>query len=166
MAKQDYKPFSGQDDSGKTTNQSKGVNYSMANKEQKKQIMFVLNQIGVPPHIKGYHYLASAIELAVNEPPAMEKVTKQLYPTIAEEFETTPSRVERAIRHAIEIAIYDPDKKAIQTINSMFNTNYPLTLPKLTNSEFMAIIANDLRINGEGAAPDEESEEDTQSIAQ
>ncbi len=103
----------------------------------------IIHQIGVPAHIKGYHYLRESIILAVNQPEIINSVTKQLYPTVAKAFSTTSSRVERAIRHAIEVAW---DRGDIDVLNSYFGYTIHNERGKPTNSEFIAMIADKLRL--------------------
>ena len=109
----------------------------------KIEITEILHQIGVPAHIKGYHYLRSAIMLSVKNPDIINAVTKQLYPTVAKEYETTSSRVERAIRHAIEVAW---DRGDVDVLNSYFGYTIHNGRGKPTNSEFIAMIADKLRL--------------------
>ena len=99
----------------------------------------IIHQIGVPAHIKGYHYLREAILESVNDQEMLESVTKLLYPSVAKKFATTPSRVERAIRHAIEIAW---DRGDIDTLNSFFGYTINTGKGKPTNSEFIALITD------------------------
>lgn len=99
----------------------------------------IIHQIGVPAHIKGYHYLREAIIRSVNDKEMLESVTKLLYPAVAKKFATTPSRVERAIRHAIEIAW---DRGDIDTLNSFFGYTINTGKGKPTNSEFIALITD------------------------
>lgn len=103
----------------------------------------IIHQIGVPAHIKGYHYLREAILLSVEDKEMLESVTKVLYPTVAKKFNTTASRVERAIRHAIEIAW---DRGDLDTINSFFGYTVNTCKGKPTNSEFIALITDKLRM--------------------
>lgn len=103
----------------------------------------IIHQIGVPAHIKGYHYLRESIILAVQQPEIINSVTKQLYPTVAKAFSTTSSRVERAIRHAIEVAW---DRGDIDVLNSYFGYTIHNERGKPTNSEFIAMIADKLRL--------------------
>ncbi len=103
----------------------------------------IILQIGVPAHIKGYHYLREAIMLSVKDSEMINSVTKLLYPTVAKRFETTSSRVERAIRHAIEVAW---DRGDIDTLNSYFGYTINGVRGKPTNSEFIAMIADKLRL--------------------
>lgn len=103
----------------------------------------VIHQLGVPAHIKGYHYLREAILASLANGALLESVTKSLYPTVAERFETTPSRVERAIRHAIEIAW---DRGNLDTLNSFFGYTVDTSKGKPTNSEFIALITDKIRL--------------------
>ena len=103
----------------------------------------IIHQIGVPAHIKGYHYLRESILLAVNNADIINSVTKQLYPTVAKKFGTTSSRVERAIRHAIEVAW---DRGDVDILNSYFGYTIHNGRGKPTNSEFIAMIADKLRL--------------------
>lgn len=115
----------------------------------KVEITEILHQIGVPAHIKGYHYLRSAITLSVNTPDIINAVTKQLYPTVAKKYETTASRVERAIRHAIEVAW---DRGDVDVLNSYFGYTIHNGRGKPTNSEFVAMIADKLRLELKSAS--------------
>lgn len=108
------------------------------------QITEILHQIGVPAHIKGYHYLREGITLAVNDSEALGSITKILYPAIAKRFSTTSSRVERAIRHAIEVAW---DRGDVDVLNSYFGYTIHNLRGKPTNSEFIAMIADNLSLN-------------------
>lgn len=103
----------------------------------------IMHQIGVPAHIKGYQYLRKSIILAIDDDEMMNSVTKLLYPTVAKEFKTTPSRVERAIRHAIEVAWERGD---VDVLDSYFGYTIQNTRGKPTNSEFIAMIADDLKL--------------------
>ena len=103
----------------------------------------IMHELGVPAHIKGYQYLRYAIVLSVEDPKLMSSVTKVLYPTIAERFDTTASRVERAIRHAIEVAW---DRGDVDVLNAYFGYTIQLSRGKPTNSEFIAMIADKLRL--------------------
>lgn len=102
----------------------------------------MLHEIGVPAHIKGYQYLRSSILMAVNDMDILNSITKQLYPSIAKEYATTSSRVERAIRHAIEVAW---SRGKADTINELFGYSIGNRL-KPTNSEFIALIADKIRL--------------------
>ena len=103
----------------------------------------VIHQIGVPAHIKGYHYLREAIILSIENTEMINSVTKLLYPTVAKKFNTTSSRVERAIRHGIEVAW---DRGDIDVLNSYFGFTVHTGRGKPTNSEFIAMIADRLRL--------------------
>ena len=97
--------------------------------------------IGIPPHIKGYGYLREGIKITVQNPHIINNVTKELYPTIADKFNTSPSKVERAIRHAIEVAW---NRGRIDAINAVFGARVYLGTEKPTNSEFIALVADKL----------------------
>lgn len=103
----------------------------------------IIHQIGVPAHIKGYHYLREAIMLSIKDAEIINSVTKLLYPTVAKHFSTTSSRVERAIRHAIEVAW---DRGDVNVLNSYFGYTIHNSRGKPTNSEFIAMIADKLRL--------------------
>ena len=103
----------------------------------------IIHQIGVPAHIKGYHYLREAIILSVKNSDIINSVTKLLYPTVAKTYNTTSSRVERAIRHAIEVAW---DRGDIDVLNSYFGYTIQNDRGKPTNSEFIAMISDKLRL--------------------
>ena len=104
----------------------------------------ILHQIGVPAYIKGYQFLRDAILLTMNEPEYINAVTKRLYPEIAKRNGTTASRVERAIRHAIEVAW---DRGDVDTLNSYFGYTIHNLRGKPTNSEFIAMIADKMRLD-------------------
>lgn len=104
----------------------------------------IIHEIGVPAHIKGYQYLRSAIIIAVGDMDILNSITKQLYPTIAEMYGTTASRVERAIRHAIEVAW---NRGRVETINDLFGYTVSAGKGKPTNSEFVALIADKIRLD-------------------
>ena len=103
----------------------------------------LLHQIGVPAHIKGYHYLRDSIIMAIETPEIINAVTKCLYPSVAKKYNTTSSRVERAIRHAIEVAW---DRGDIDILNSYFGYTIHTGRGKPTNSEFVAMISDKLRL--------------------
>lgn len=103
----------------------------------------IIQKIGVPAHIKGYHYLRTAIISAINNSHLMESVTKQLYPCVAQKYSTTSSRVERAIRHAIEIAW---DRGNSDVISSYFGYSVNSYRGRPTNSEFIALITDKIRL--------------------
>lgn len=104
----------------------------------------IMRQIGVPAHIKGYQYLRTAIKLSVEDPEMMGSVTKLLYPTVAKMYSTTSSRVERAIRHAIEVAW---DRGDVDILSSYFGYTIQSQRGKPTNSEFIAMIADKLKLS-------------------
>lgn len=106
-------------------------------------VTLIIHQIGVPAHIKGYHYLRESILLCVEDREMINSVTKLLYPTVAKRFNTTSSRVERAIRHAIEVAW---DRGDVDTLNQYFGYTVHNLRGKPTNSEFIALIADKLQL--------------------
>ena len=108
----------------------------------------IMRQIGVPAHIKGYQYLRSAIKLSVEDSEMMSSVTKLLYPTVAKMHGTTASRVERAIRHAIEVAW---DRGDVDVLSSYFGYTIQSQRGKPTNSEFIAMIADKLKLTFKSA---------------
>ena len=107
------------------------------------QVTQIIHQIGVPAHIKGYQYLRTAILLTVKDSDIINSVTKVLYPSVAKKYSTTTSRVERAIRHAIEVAW---DRGDVDTLNAYFGYTIQNNRGKPTNSEFIAMIADNLRL--------------------
>lgn len=115
----------------------------------KIRVTEILHQIGVPAHIKGYHYVRAAIILSVENSDMINAVTKLLYPTVAEKYDTTPSRVERAIRHAIEVAW---DRGDLDVLNSYFGYTIHNGRGKPTNSEFVAMISDKLRLEQKRAS--------------
>ncbi|MCI2056906.1 MAG: sporulation transcription factor Spo0A [Oscillibacter sp.] len=117
--------------------------------ELKNQVTDIIHEIGVPAHIKGYQYLREAIMIAVDDMDVINAVTKVLYPEVAKRFSTTPSRVERAIRHAIEVAW---DRGDLETLQKFFGYTVSNTKGKPTNSEFIAMIADRLVLEKRGQA--------------
>lgn len=113
------------------------------------KITEILHQIGVPAHIKGYHYLRDSIQMSVEKPEIINAVTKELYPSVALKYETTSSRVERAIRHAIEVAW---DRGDVDVLNSYFGYTIHNSRGKPTNSEFIAMISDKLRLQLKNAS--------------
>ena len=103
----------------------------------------IIHELGVPAHIKGYQYLREAIMMVINDIDIINQITKQLYPDIAEKYRTTPSRVERAIRHAIEVAW---SRGQVETMDRIFGYTVNSIKGKPTNSEFIAMIADKLRL--------------------
>ncbi|MCI8542613.1 MAG: sporulation transcription factor Spo0A [Lachnospiraceae bacterium] len=115
---------------------------AMRNLEQ--DVTNMIHEIGVPAHIKGYQYLREAIMMSVDDPAMISSITKILYPTIAKRFQTTPSRVERAIRHAIEVAW---SRGKMETLDALFGYTIDTGKGKPTNSEFIALIADRIRLS-------------------
>ncbi len=107
------------------------------------EVTNVIHQMGVPAHVKGYQYLRDAILLVIEDVSLLGAVTKELYPLIAEKYETTPSRVERAIRHAIELSW---DRGNVEMMNKFFGYTINIQRGKPTNSEFIAMVADKLRM--------------------
>ncbi|WP_416145531.1 sporulation initiation factor Spo0A C-terminal domain-containing protein [Planococcus koreensis] len=105
-----------------------------------------MKDIGIPPHIQGYHYLKEAISQVMDNPALLNKVTKELYPNVAERMDSTPTRVERSIRHAIELVWNRDDTRHISAI---FGYSEELLKEKPTNSKFIAMIVNSTK-NGQG----------------
>ena len=108
------------------------------------QVTRIIHRIGVPAHIKGYQYLRTAILMATDDPDIINYVTKMLYPTVAKQYKTTSSRVERAIRHAIEVAW---DRGDVDVLNEYFGYTIQNNRGKPTNSEFIAMISDRLRLS-------------------
>lgn len=121
----------------------------------------IIHRLGVPAHIKGYHYLRTAILEAVENRHLMDCVTKQLYPSVAKKYDTTSSRVERAIRHAIEIAW---DRGNVEVINSFFGYTVDTYRGKPTNSEFIALVTDKLRLKYKSALNKEQKKIQTEYI--
>ena len=126
---------------------SNAISFDAVGIEQK--VTQLLHQIGVPAHVKGYHYLRESIIMSVEKPDIINAVTKQLYPSVAKKYETTSSRVERAIRHAIEVAW---DRGDIDVLNSYFGYTIHNDRGKPTNSEFIAMISDRLRLQIKNAS--------------
>ncbi len=137
-----------------TVPSGKGENASKPAHELRKQELVIrdleqdvtnmIHEIGVPAHIKGYQYLREAIMMSVEDPTMISSITKILYPTIAKRFQTTPSRVERAIRHAIEVAW---SRGRMETLDALFGYTIDTGKGKPTNSEFIALIADRIRLS-------------------
>lgn len=108
-----------------------------------KDVTDMIHEIGVPAHIKGYQYLREAIMMSVEDPDMLGSITKVLYPTIAKRYQTTSSRVERAIRHAIEVAW---NRGRMETLDNLFGYTISTGKGKPTNSEFIALIADRIRL--------------------
>ncbi len=137
-----------------TVPSAKSADTAKAPHEQQKQELVIrdleqdvtnmIHEIGVPAHIKGYQYLREAIMMSVEDPGMISSITKILYPTIAKRFQTTPSRVERAIRHAIEVAW---SRGRMETLDALFGYTIDTGKGKPTNSEFIALIADRIRLS-------------------
>ena len=110
-----------------------------------EEVTDMIHEIGIPAHIKGYHYLRDAIIMAVEDMDVLNAITKILYPTVAKKNQTTSSRVERAIRHAIEVAW---TRGKLETIDEMFGYTVSSGKGKPTNSEFIALLADTIRLRG------------------
>lgn len=104
-----------------------------------EKISKIFINVGIPPHIKGYSFLREGVKMAINEPSIINNITKKLYPMIGEKYETSPSKVERAIRHAIEVAW---NRGRIDSINSILGVKAYVGQEKPTNGEFIALIAD------------------------
>lgn len=119
------------------------VQYSQEPSDLEAQVTEIIHRIGVPAHIKGYQYLRTAIMMTIEDNDLINAVTKVLYPSVAKKYQTTSSRVERAIRHAIEVAW---DRGDIDTLNAFFGYTIQNERGKPTNSEFIAMIADNMRL--------------------
>ncbi|MEN0649760.1 sporulation transcription factor Spo0A [Caldifermentibacillus hisashii] len=124
-------------------NLSQAVIQPCANKSLDASITNIIHEIGVPAHIKGYMYLRDAISMVYNDIELLGSITKVLYPDIAKKYNTTASRVERAIRHAIEVAW---SRGNIESISNLFGYTVSMSKAKPTNSEFIAMVADKLRL--------------------
>lgn len=124
-------------DEPKETQDKKDNNYQV-------MVTSILHEVGVPAHIKGYIYLREAIKLVIDDVELLGGITKILYPMIAEKYNTTPSRVERAIRHAIEVAW---NRGRVETIDKIFGYTIDQNKGKPTNSEFIAMVADKMRLD-------------------
>ncbi|MGN0575805.1 MAG: sporulation transcription factor Spo0A [Ruminococcus sp.] len=141
------KPYSA-DDLVSAISSSLGDKASSYSDDMEIVITDIIHQLGVPAHIKGYHYLRTAILYSIEDKNLLDSVTKLLYPTVAQIYDTTSSRVERAIRHAIEIAW---DRGNVDTLNSFFGYTVDTGKGKPTNSEFIALITDKLRLRYKAA---------------
>ena len=112
-------------------------------RDLEKDVTDMIHEIGVPAHIKGYQYLREAIMMSVEDVEMLGSITKVLYPTIAKKYQTTSSRVERAIRHAIEVAW---SRGRMETLDALFGYTINTGKGKPTNSEFIALIADKIRL--------------------
>ena len=113
-------------------------------RDLEQDVTDMIHEIGVPAHIKGYQYLREAIMMSVEDQTMISSITKILYPTSAKRFQTTPSRVERAIRHAIEVAW---SRGRMETLDALFGYTVDTGKGKPTNSEFIALIADRIRLS-------------------
>ena len=120
-----------------------GAKDNFESADMEAQVTKIIHQIGIPAHIKGYQYLRTAILMTIDDNDVINSVTKILYPSVAKKFQTTTSRVERAIRHAIEVAW---DRGDVDILNSYFGYTIQNSRGKPTNSEFIAMIADNLRL--------------------
>lgn len=127
-------------DEKKAANRAAVRNFSLD-----ERISRIFISVGIPPHIKGYGYLREGIKMAVENPDVINNITKKLYPMIGDKYSTTPSKVERAIRHAIEVAW---SRGRINNINDLFGVQTYLTSEKPTNGEFIALIADKMLLEG------------------
>lgn len=141
---------------GEVNNSEQPIQISSPVKMQEKQTVQVdlkqiitdlMHEIGIPAHLKGYQYLRTAIAMSVEDIEILGSITKILYPTIAKKYLTTPSRVERAIRHAIEVAWARGNREAIDEI---FGYTIDMGKGKPTNSEFMALLSDNIRMQLRG----------------
>ena len=140
-----YRPDVGSDIIRREFKKKPYINVENAKDEDQLEVLVtnVIHGVGVPAHIKGYQYLREAIILVVNNIDVINQITKSLYPQIAQKFGTTPSRVERAIRHAIEVAW---GRGEVDLMQNIFGYTVSATKGKPTNSEFIAMIADKLRL--------------------
>ena len=120
-----------------------GIQYAQEPSDLESQVTEIIHRIGVPAHIKGYQYLRTAIMMTIEDNDLINAVTKVLYPAVAKKYQTTSSRVERAIRHAIEVAW---DRGDIDTLNAFFGYTIQNERGKPTNSEFIAMLADNMRL--------------------
>jgi len=121
------------------------INTKSNNLQLEEKITNIFITVGIPAHIKGYQFLREAIKLAISNPEIINSITKKLYPTIANKFETSASKVERAIRHAIEVAW---NRGKIENINNLFGIKVYSSHEKPTNGEFIALVADKMLIEG------------------
>ena len=125
--------------------QSKVFFNAKSNNQIEEKITNIFITVGIPAHIKGYQFLREAIKLAIANPEIINSITKKLYPTIAEKYDTSASKVERAIRHAIEVAW---NRGKIENINNLFGIKVYSSNEKPTNGEFIALVADKMLIEG------------------
>ncbi len=129
----------------------KDKNVKKNEKEEKRdlsvdeKISKIFISVGIPPHIKGYNYLREGVKMAIQDPAIINSITKKLYPGIGEKYDTSASKVERAIRHAIEVAW---NRNRIDSINSVFGVRAYVGSDKPTNGEFIALVADKMLLEG------------------
>lgn len=138
LAKRVFDLFLTENENGKV------VSKTDSEKEIEEKITNIFITVGIPAHIKGYQFLREAIKLAMENPDIINSITKKLYPSIAERFETSASKVERAIRHAIEVAW---NRGKIENINSIFGLTVYSNNEKPTNGEFIALVADKMLLD-------------------
>ena len=138
-------PNKNKPDSNVTINLSNDEKERLYRIQLEREITAILHEIGIPAHIKGYQFLREAIKLAIANPEIINSITKKLYPTIAEKYDTSSSKVERAIRHAIEVAW---NRGKIENINNLFGIKVYSSNEKPTNGEFIALVADKMLIEG------------------
>ena len=134
---------------GRNAGAVRALSGKTASADMETMVTEIIHEIGIPAHIKGYQYLRHAIMMVVDDLDIINSITKELYPTVAKDFNTTPSRVERAIRHAIEVAW---DRGDTDVLNSFFGYTIANSKGKPTNSEFIAMIADKLRLQIKNAS--------------
>ncbi len=146
------KPFKAETLAERLTELSSGLTYESDNQLSFKRkntldekISKIFISVGIPPHIKGYQYLREGVKMAVESPDIINNITKQLYPKIGQKYQTSASKVERAIRHAIEVAW---NRGRIETINSLLGIRAYIGNDKPTNGEFIALIADKMLLEG------------------
>lgn len=120
-------------------------NKSVRIRALEEKITNIFITVGIPAHIKGYQFLREAIKMAIEQPEIINSITKKLYPSIASKFETSASKVERAIRHAIEVAW---NRGKIENINALFGIKVYSNNEKPTNGEFIALVADKMLLEG------------------
>lgn len=126
-----------------STQITKTADENIEKRSLEREVTDMIHEIGVPAHIKGYQYLREAIQMCVEDIEMLGSITKLLYPSIAKKYQTTPSRVERAIRHAIEVAW---NRGRMETLDALFGYTINTGKGKPTNSEFIALIADKIRL--------------------
>lgn len=130
-----------------TTEKQKSVTVRDFVRSIDERLATIFVSIGIPPHIKGYQFLRDGVKCVVDEPSLINSITRGLYPEIAKKYDTTPSKVERAIRHAIEVAW---NRGKIENINSLFGVKIYSANEKPTNGEFIALLADKMLLEGAG----------------